>query len=221
MVVIEYWFISLADLTRADGLMSLLAEDEWRRSQRFKFLELQQRFILGRGALRQILGHYLGQHPTTIQFSYGAQGKPLVAGLAFNFSHTKDWALCAVTGHPELLLGVDLEAENRVSDPLSLAKRFFHPQEFAYLQRCPREQQQATFLQFWTLKEAYLKAKGVGLQGGLGDFQLGLEPYPRLVFPRDQSWSFRFCDPLPHHRGAIAINQTEAQWLAKGEWFLR
>jgi 4'-phosphopantetheinyl transferase len=220
MLTVEYWLISFADLTGADTLMPLLSEDERLRSQRFKFPVLQQRFVLGRGALRQILGTYLGQNPQDLQFSYGEQGKPFVEGLVFNFSHTKDWALCAVTAQAELLLGVDIESENRLSDPISLAKRFFHPQEFTYLQRCPPHQQQAIFVQFWTLKEAYLKAKGVGLQGGLDSFHIELEPSPYLVSPRGESWSFELCELVPSHQGAIAIDQAEARFIAKGEWLI-
>ena len=59
-------------------------------------------------------------------------------------------------------VGIDVENIGR-SINLDLARRFFAPAEVAFLEQMPENQRQATFFLFWTLKEAYVKARGVGL----------------------------------------------------------
>jgi 4'-phosphopantetheinyl transferase len=217
MVTVDYWSISLKDLSASESLYSLLSIDEKRRSQRFKFPELQQRFILGRGKLRQILGFYLDQNPQDLDFTYGEYGKPFVQNISFNFSHTKELAFCAVTKEmPLLKLGVDIEIINRNTDPLALAKRFFAPVEFQYLQAQSTEKQLTDFVRFWTAKEAYLKALGTGLQGGLEQVVVSFSNQPR--FQNAKNWTLQMLQPDINHWGAIAVHTNPCEFRDCGEW---
>lgn len=216
MVTVEYGLIPLTDLAKAADLFGLLSDDEKRRSQQFKFPELQQRFVIARGSLRQILGTYLNQHPTEIVFHYGEYGKPLVGGISFNFSHTKELAIYAiVVDQTEIQVGIDLEKGDRQNRSQSLAKRFFNPLEYQYLQQLPAAQQPDAFLQFWTAKEAYLKGQGTGLQGGLDQIIVTLEPQPAFV---NAAWSLKLFKPNPDHWAAIAVHAPTCTTINCGEW---
>lgn len=233
MVKINYWWINLQiptqispqspTLPRIEKFWAVLSLAEQERAESFRLPGLRERFIWGRVALRQILGHYLAEPPENIQFVYNPYGKPEVPGIAFNFSHTKDRALCAVIAERSpSKIGVDLEMGDRLQSPLKLAQRFFQPAEYQQLLQTPPPQQKDLFLQFWTAKEAYLKALGTGLQGGLDSIQLGLQPKPHLVgFTQNlEQWSLQLWQPQPDCWAAIAVDFLDCEFIDQGEWEL-
>ena len=118
--------------------------------------------------ISSLLGKYLNFHPKRISFQYLPHGKPILdrahqTTFEFNVSHSHHLALYAFS--PSQPVGIDLELIRPLPSALSLAQRFFTPREFAYLTSLPPQQQEAIFFQFWTAKEAYLKATGEGLIG--------------------------------------------------------
>lgn len=216
---VDWWLIEFQNTAkRADKLVELLSEEERFRAQQFKFQELRERFIVGRGCLRQILGHYLHRQPQDIKFTYGVYGKPLVESLSFNFSHTKKYALCGVTRDAAIALGVDIEAKDRSTNILGLAQRFFHAAEYTYLEQAAKGKQRDIFVKLWTAKEAFLKAQGIGLQGGLDRFQVSLEPQPQLLCPDQEDWSLTIFPLGKKHYGAIAVNDPHCVYVNRGIW---
>ncbi|AFZ44628.1 4'-phosphopantetheinyl transferase [Halothece sp. PCC 7418] len=149
---------------------AVLNAEEQKRANRFVRGEHQTRFIAGRGILRSLLGQYLNLPPEQIEFDYLPQGKPILgkkhsfSNLQFNVSHSQDLALYAISTEYQQV-GIDLEWIRPFPQVLSLARRFFTEQEFADLVSLPSKQQERTFFQLWTAKEAYLKATGEGLKG--------------------------------------------------------
>jgi 4'-phosphopantetheinyl transferase len=118
---------------------------------------------------RRVLSRYGAVAPSDWQFVRNAQGKPALAGAAqaldFNLSHSGDWLACAVTaGTP---VGVDLEYCHPDRATMKLARRFFRPEEADALQDCSEARQRDRFYDFWTLKEAAVKARGEALVPGL------------------------------------------------------
>lgn len=86
-----------------------------------------------------------------------AHGKPtLPDGRQFNLSHAGDYAVLATAN---AAVGVDIERE-RPLDWRHVAKRFLHPDEYAYL--CAQPDPLGAFFRIWTLKESYVKALGCG-----------------------------------------------------------
>ena len=150
------------------ALRELLSEDEKQRADRFHFDRDRQHFIAARGILRTILGRYSDAEPSQLQFSYSPRGKPALANprtdkrLEFNLSHSHGLALYAIA--LDRAIGIDLEYIRPI-DALQLAKRFFSDREFAVLFSFPPEEQDAAFFNYWTCKEAYLKATGKGIAG--------------------------------------------------------
>jgi 4'-phosphopantetheinyl transferase len=88
-----------------------------------------------------------------------------VCGLQFNLSHSHDLALIAVA-HDQPV-GVDVEFIRSDTAVMQIADRFFAARESAALRALPEQQQRRAFFDTWTRKEAWLKARGVGLGGAL------------------------------------------------------
>lgn len=167
------------------GLPDVLDSGERERAQRFVFARDQHRFRCGRTVLRLLLASYLDSEPQDIQFSYGPDGKPGVAGLQFNASHSNDFAVIAVTRSAHL--GVDIEQAREVDEARETARHYFSPAEQAALERVPDEQS-AAFLRCWTRKEAVVKALGGGLTIDLCSFDVSIgDGDARLLEVRDDA----------------------------------
>lgn len=189
--------------------LDLLSPDERERAERFKVPEAAERFTLARGLLRRALGGVLGEEPASLEFSYGPQGKPGLEGKAvsFNLSHSEDWAAIAIAKGREV--GVDLE-KIRPHEP-RLAERYFSAPEAILYRATVREKQELAFFHFWTAKEAYLKARGVGISGGLKghSFSDPWEVPPRLTWAGGDAeeparWSFHRFWPAEGVIGTLA-----------------
>src|SRR5262249_12645966 len=151
---------------------------EEQRMRRFRFDEDRRRYLLGRGLLRLLLGHYLELTPDLLRFDYTPFGRPhLAAGLApqlleFNVSHSGELILIAVAAGRSL--GIDVEQIRADVEVKAIAARFFSPSEQEALGRLAEGQQVEAFFDCWTRKEAYIKAKGDGLSLPLDQFDVSL-----------------------------------------------
>ncbi len=126
-----------------------LSPDEAERAARFKFDKDRTRWTEARSALRCILAGYLNAEPTSLEFSYGEHGKPAIAGLEFNLSHSGDFAMIAVTENTPV--GIDIE---RIRPDVDIAK---------LLNRLGEKDLPATATELysrWTRREASTKAVG-------------------------------------------------------------
>ncbi|MGD1911786.1 MAG: 4'-phosphopantetheinyl transferase family protein [Rivularia sp. (in: cyanobacteria)] len=195
----------------------ILSEDELVRAKRFHFQEHQQRFTAARGILRCILGRYFNIEPFEIRFGYEARGKPFLEqnlnenNLCFNLSHTQNFALYAVSVNNSI--GVDLECIKSNTDVVSLAQRFFSPNEFALIESAPQEQQLQLFFRYWTCKEAYLKATGTGL-ADLQKVEISLTPQQpaKLSIPNiSGEWSLVEIQPFSNCAGAICLRHDASR----------
>ncbi len=141
-----------------------LDREERERAARFKFEADRHRFVASHMALRHILSRYLSCPPAALRFETAEHGKPYVPGapLRFSMSHSRGLALFAV-GHCEV--GVDVERLRRELDTAALAARFFPAEEARELADAPQSEQTRVFARLWTRREAYLKARGIGIAG--------------------------------------------------------
>ncbi|NES76659.1 MULTISPECIES: 4'-phosphopantetheinyl transferase superfamily protein [Okeania] len=165
-----------------EELSKILSSDEIDRAKKFYFERDKNRFIIARGTLRKILSCYLNIEPKKLQFTYSERGKPYLpdTSILFNLSHSQDLALYAIT--TVNLIGIDLEYIRPMNDAEALAKRFFTSQEYNLISQLPPQQQQEIFFKIWTCKEAYLKATGDGLAGGLEKVEVCLKPEQPIQF---------------------------------------
>lgn len=189
--------------------------DEQRRANAFQFRKHRTLFVMGRGVLRGILGHYLGLRPEHVRFQYGSKGKPTLArahrsSLYFNAAHSDDCVLYAITRQAEL--GVDIERVRALPDKELIAEQFFSPGEFEDLNNVPPHLRDEAFFNCWTRKEACLKATGDGLSGPLNQFRVSLIPGEPPEFlnldghpPLEPRWTLYDIRPIPGYVGAVAI----------------
>lgn len=155
-----------------DDDLAPLSSAEQERAARMRHAGRRAAFIRCRQHLRRLLARYTGQAAEALVIAPDDHGKPQLVGAPFHFnlSHTDGWALLAVAQEP---VGVDLESI-RPRDLLTLAQRFFHPDEAAALQQARLDDQQPLFYRIWTAKEAYLKGIGTGLATPLASFTVPL-----------------------------------------------
>lgn len=150
-----------------NGLLETLSSDELDRARRYHFKKDQDRFICSRGILRKIIAYYLGENPKNLQFEYTSLGKPLLAensnfyDLHFNISHSNTLALYAIAS--KSIVGIDIEYLRKDTATEQIARKFFTQNEISSLKNAPEARREKLFYQFWTRKEAILKAIGKGI----------------------------------------------------------
>jgi 4'-phosphopantetheinyl transferase len=213
------WQLHLPTVTdRLTDWQSSLSTDESDRAQRFLSSTDRDRFILSRGGLRYLLAHYLNCSPHSLRFTYGPHGKPSLmkpAGdLHFNVAHSGDWVIYGVSRCQ--WIGVDVE---------QISRRAYLE---ALIRRCLTEQEQATlpdaaadrltrFFEYWTVKEACLKAIGLGLSYPIQAVQVALGPTPHLDLPVTVAgktiphWSTQLWYPDDGAIAAVCIGQAAQQ----------
>jgi 4'-phosphopantetheinyl transferase len=178
---IHIWYCALdREAFRSSELLQTLSSDERIRAARFHFDRDRENFIVCRGVLREILGHYLGVEPEQIQFCYGRYGKPSLVdtcnntGMRFNLSHSKNLAVYAFTRDREI--GVDIEHIHHIPEMDQIAEQFFSVRENAVFRALPPHKKKEGFFNCWTRKEAFIKAIGGGLSVRLNKFDVSLAP---------------------------------------------
>jgi 4'-phosphopantetheinyl transferase len=220
---VDVWISAEADVTPAllDAYRAWLSPDEARQSQRFLREADRQRYLLTRGLARGVLADYTGEAPPALAFAAQVFGKPVLRAAAgapppphFNLSHTCGLVVLAVCREAEV--GVDVEAIDRSLDPLRLAARHFSPSERAALAAATDAQRHERFFELWTLKEAYAKALGQGLNLDLQSFSVVLDAaQPRIVEHaadgnRSSACQCRLHVPLPGYRLALVVRDAAA-----------
>jgi 4'-phosphopantetheinyl transferase len=211
-----------------DTFATTLLPDEKERAERFKFDVHRNRFIAGRGALREILGQYLQVNPADLRFSYSPNGKPVLAeqfansGIHFNLAHSEDMALFAVTRIGPV--GVDVECVRPIKNVEELVARFFSSRENELFQNVPADEKPASFFNLWTRKEALLKATGEGITRSLSLVEVSFlqgESARLLAVSGDAAkaaqWSLRELTPAAGFAGAVAVEAREVS-VRCGKW---
>ena len=206
--------------------VALLSPDEQGRYARFRVAVARHEYLVAHALVRLVLSHYVDVDPRAWVFAPSEHGRPEIVAppegspLRFNLSHTDGLIACAVAlGTP---IGVDVEHVGRAGDLVRIAERFFSPLEVAALHALETTAQHRRFLAFWTLKESYVKARGLGLSLPLDDFAflldderaIGVRFGPRMA-DDPRMWRFALLAPTPAHVLALTLrNSAECEPLA-------
>jgi 4'-phosphopantetheinyl transferase len=154
----------------------MLDQDERSRATGFIEQRACERFLAAHIALRMILARYAGT--TDLNLTRSSHGKPALAGhlswLRFNLAHTEDLALIACARDREV--GVDVEYIRPHAADEAIASQQFSSNEQTQLRALLPERWPAGFFACWTRKEAYVKARGLGLSLHLADFDVPIDP---------------------------------------------
>ncbi len=157
--------------------LSILNGEERRVYNSYKVEHKKREFLAGRYLIKSILAYYLNIKPEDVWFiqnNYGKLylreniGSKMEKQILFNLSHSNGMVACAITLEYEV--GVDIEKVD--GDLIEIAKRFFSPEEIQYIFNFQDNFKNHTAYRLWTLKEAYIKAKGMGLSLDLKSFNI-------------------------------------------------
>jgi 4'-phosphopantetheinyl transferase len=213
---VDIWRISLnLPLETVSSLGSALSADESLRAARFHSPDNRNRYITAHGCQREILARYLDCNPGQLRFSTNKHGKPALQGseLAFNLSHSGDFALLAVSSGRQV--GIDVERIRPDKELERIAERFFSPIEVSELMALLPGQRLPAFFDCWTRKEAYIKAQGLGFSLPLDSFDVSLTPGQpaslRATRPNSHDaarWTMLSLTIDPGYAAAVAVSDS-------------
>ncbi|MFW5857631.1 MAG: 4'-phosphopantetheinyl transferase family protein [Planctomycetota bacterium] len=205
-----------------------LDDEERARADRFHFDRDRRLYVASHALVRLALADAVPTiEPANWRFVRNAYGKPSVASgeageVRFNLSHTRGMAVVGIAWGRAI--GIDIESLDRKrgpGDPAELerlADRFFAPAEAAAVRAAPPAAKTEAFFVRWTLKEAYIKARGMGVSLPLDRFAwtvaaaeraLSLWTDPSLADPPDH-WDAWCCAVPPAFRVALAVERLDA-----------
>jgi 4'-phosphopantetheinyl transferase len=169
--------------------------------------------------LRRSLSRRVDVPPSAWVFTPGPHGKPHLAapeagrGLHFNVSHTPGFCVCIIA---EREVGIDVQYTGR-PPPWRVLDRYLAPSERERLGNAPEAERNARFFEYWTLKEAYVKARGLGFALPLSQigFCLAGTETRLLLGPRihddAERWALKTWRVTPDHQIAIALERSPAE----------
>jgi 4'-phosphopantetheinyl transferase len=212
------WLVRLDEVedARVAGYGRLLDEGETSRLARFRVPALRRQHLVTRALVRTTLSRYAQVPPAAWAFTANDHGCPRVdlpglQWLRFNLSHTRGLVACLVARERDV--GVDVEHTARNPNVLGICDRYFAASESAALRALPVAAHSDRFFTYWTLKEAYIKARGLGLALPLGQFAFDVDRAPIAVrfdpALRDDpdAWDFTASAPTAEHRLATAVRR--------------
>lgn len=201
----------LLDGAAAEACAALLTDEERARWMRFRFEKHRREFLATRALVRNALSHYKRLPPAAWRFKANDHGKPATdpdCGLRFNLSNATGLVVCLVAEDGEV--GVDVESPARADVMLRVAKEAFSAREREQLEMLADDEKLERALTLWTLKESYIKARGMGLKlplekfsfvfGGVEGVRLEVDASLENVAER---WSFCMLDYAGHRIAAM------------------
>jgi 4'-phosphopantetheinyl transferase len=220
---VRLWTLATAALPNPEvelRLLSLLSPNERDRHARFRFARDRNGYLYAHALLHLTLSWQISGQvadpvfaekihgPWPNVFVYNDYGKPALppdTGPRFNLSHTDGLAVCALSA--DLEIGVDVERADRDLRCDDLADRWLASEERAWLASYPAERRSEAFLRLWTLKEAYVKALGLGLSLPLSAFAIAIADDGQIELLR-----------APASRDDASIRWQFEQWRIGQYW---
>lgn len=215
---IHLWFArhgAMDDAALEARYRTLMNDAERAQERRFYFAKGQRRYLVTRALVRSVLSRYSPAPPEAWTFATNEFGRPEIAGgcdISFNLSHSDGLIVLGIRRGGDL--GVDVEDLDRRDAPLDIAGNYFGKLEVAHLTSLPQACRHRRFFEFWTFKESYIKARGMGLSLPLDGFE--------FAFPDDRSvriairndlmddparWRFWQFEPWPGHMVALCAGR--------------
>lgn len=212
---------TIQDRSRLDAFRSILSAEELRRHERLHFQEDRHRFLVAHTLIRKVLSRYAELAPDEWRFSVTGRGKPEisnpgVAPLRFNLTHTPGLVACVVNLSGDC--GIDAEKITRRHDPLGVARRMFSQEEYLTQQSLEGQTQLEYFFERWTLREAYVKARGIGIRFPTRKLRFRVESHDRVriefendIHDHNDHWQIELLRPTAEHIAAVTIARHNQQ----------
>jgi 4'-phosphopantetheinyl transferase len=187
-----------------------LSSAEHARAARCGLARLRDRYVMGRGSLRMVLGETLGLPPVAVPIIRGHRGRPMLDAddtLDFNVSHTHDIALIGIVRDAQI--GVDVERLDRGINVAGIARKFLTSSERSTLAPLDADDARRALLALWTCKEAMSKATGDALSAPFSSIGVELRGEPRVVAGAGvyapASWSLHRVNGPPDYVATVAL----------------
>jgi 4'-phosphopantetheinyl transferase len=178
-----------------------------RKAMAYRRWEDAYAYVLG----RQLLAYDLkttNSNYCLADITYPMYGRPTIAGYHdFNISHSGNLVVCAVSANGSV--GIDVEKRQ----PLDVAdfKNQFSSGEWNKMHQSPSPLH--TFYDYWTKKEAILKADGRGLIDNLAALDVSDSDPVRLD---NNNWYVKQLDAFEHYTCPYCGQRTPHQLYAEG-----
>lgn len=219
---LHLWFVlsdEIDDPALLRSYADLMNPEEQARYDRIIVQHARHQHLVTRALVRTTLSRYADVDPAAWVFANNEHGRPAIVppegasceDIRFNLSHTSGLIVCGVVRSQEL--GVDVEDSWRKRETVAIADRFFSAREVEALHALPRGRQQDRFFDYWTLKESYIKARGMGLALPLGRFSFFPDRRPITIATEPSlqddpaTWQFELFSPTPRHRAAVSVRR--------------
>ncbi len=215
---VQVWYADVALLASDAGRLARAAARlpaaEHTRYRRFRHDVDRHMFLLGRLMARALVARAAGFAPDAWRWREGPHGRPEIDEPAcpwrFNLAHSAGLVVCGLARSRDI--GVDVEDLQRRPTDMDVVHRYCSADELDDIVRQPDDGWHERFLTYWTLKEAYLKALGLGISVHLADVAFDLTdarvcfvPGPSLA-GSDTRWMFELARPTSRHLLAVAAS---------------
>jgi len=182
--------------------------------------EAGREYLAARALARTALAHYSGQPPECLRFRTDHLGRPemtspVMSGLSFSLAKTRGLAVGLFAFDHDV--GVDVELVAPI-EAVEMAEHFFSRGEQAELSRLEDAARLSRFYELWTLREAYLKARGVGLALPLDQLAFGPTPsggvqaeFGPAIRDDPAHWQFGLAWLTNHHLAATCIRRPSSE----------
>ncbi|MCA1453637.1 4'-phosphopantetheinyl transferase superfamily protein [Bradyrhizobium sp. BRP22] len=161
---------------------ALLDAQETNYLARLRHHEDRRSYLAAHAGARLILGHAVGQPPNALQFGPAANGKPVLLDhskeIDFGLSHARGAVAVAAARMP---IGVDVEPLRELDHLDSMSELVLAAEEQAVLRKTSKVSRSRLFLRYWTLKEALLKAAGLGFAVSPNTVMIDAGPTPMVL----------------------------------------
>lgn len=221
--IVDLWYCFYEEIDDAKLLAAdeaLMTPDEREKHQSFHFERDRRLFVATRALVRTVLSSYAAVAPADWRFGVGEYGKPRVVHPAvrplihFNLANTPGLVVCLVSVAHERI-GIDAERTDRQTETW-LADRCFSASEVRALRALPASTLSQSFFAYWTLKECYVKARGLGLALPVDQFSFVVDDNAIRLSLDDRlgddatRWRFALLDAPPHHMIAVGVDTAGA-----------
>jgi 4'-phosphopantetheinyl transferase len=203
-----------------------LDERENETAARFLFERDRRQYLVAHTLVRRALALEVGLGEAELVIWRSSRGRPFLQPLPgglprggghldFNLSHAGGYSLLGIVRTQRV--GVDVECLDREAGALDTILTTFTPQEQHWAaQAPPGRRRDRRVLRLWTLKEAYSKARGLGLGLPFDEFAFTLDDDRGVLAfqpPADDPsgrWRFVELEPVPGVLAAVALPADES-----------
>lgn len=212
------WVISPESLKNSvvlEACLGMISDQEHERYSRFRFAEDRHRYLVSHALVRTVLSKYARISPDAWVFAESEYGKPFISNpgfsaIRFNLSHTDGLAACILALGCDC--GIDVEKVHDRHSLIDVAERMFSGEEVEQMRQLKGREQLEYFFLHWTLREAYVKAQGLGISFPTRNLNFKIKPSGEVdieflteIEQKPEDWQLKILTMTDDHVAAAAV----------------